>query len=75
MLGAYGSCLCHMGTIGKMLLAEFGCQEFTGSLLTQRVLDSVQVGIPLNALSKIHHSLGFCARAEDRAVLSAAVAC
>lgn len=49
-----------------MLLAELCCQEFTGWLLTHRVLGSVRVGIPVNAPSKIHNSLGFCAREEDK---------
>lgn len=57
-----------MGAKGKMLLTELCCQEFTGLLLMHGVFASVQVGIPLNAPSKIHNSLGFCAREEDRAI-------
>lgn len=75
MLRADSSCLCQIGTVGKMLLADFGCHEFTGSFLMQRVLNSMQVGIPLSALSKNPSFTGLLCQSRGLSSLSAAVAC
>lgn len=72
MLRADSSCLCQVGTVGKMLLAELGGHEFTGWVLMQRVLNSMQVGIPLSALSKNPSLIGLLCQSRGLSSLSAA---
>lgn len=74
MLRADSSCLYQMGAVGKMLLTELGCHEFTGSVLMQRVLNGMQVGIPLSALSKNPSLIELLCQSRGLSSLSAAVA-